>query len=461
MDDGTGPKRDVILITVDSLRADHVFEDGEVFDSLQTLKSLTESGTAFTNAFSNAGYTKSSFLSIFSGTYPWMFESVSGGFGPERPHIAESFSDAGYRTGGFHSNPYLSPDYGYDRGFDYYMGRGDGSEMDKTTFSSKVWQYLVKQIKSDRISQTVRDLYRATGSTFGVQVGGDPYLDAEAINDSVVQWVRQTDGPRFLWIHYMDVHTPYYPHDGTVSEDISKRRAVKLFHKVHKQRGEASEHDLEILRRLYRGELEYLDDCIGELLGDLDTHLNLEESTLAFSSDHGEAFNEHGYVYHPDGVMYDELVNIPLVMTGPGFETRTVDTPVSNVDIVPTLLAAANASVPDACVGHDLRDIAADPPDERFVFTEGYTEVDGTAMVTSGAYKLIRNLGDDETVLYDRHGDPEEQHDCLNENPTVRDKLREALDAHVEMTRNHTGEGREVEVGDDVKDRLQRLGYTD
>lgn len=461
MTDESRMSQNIILITVDSLRADYVFDESEVFNSLQTLKSLSQTGTTFTNAFSNAGYTKSSFLSIFSGTYPWMFESVSGGFGPERPHIAEVLSDVGYLAGGFHSNPYLSPDYGYDRGFDIYMGRGTESEIDQTTFSSKVWQGIIKQLEIDWVSQTVRNLYRTAGSTFGVQVGGDPYLDAEAINSSAIQWARQTEGPRFLWVHYMDVHTPYYPHDGTISEDISKRQAVKLFHRVHKQRDEASERDLELLRRLYRGELQYLDDCLGDLFEGLEENLDLDDSTIVFSSDHGEGFNEHDYVFHPDGVMYDELVHIPLLVKGPRFEAQTVDTPVSNVDIVPTLLAAAGAPVPEACVGSDLHNLVANPPEQRFVFTEGYTEVDGTAMVTSGEYKLIRNLSDEELTLYDRHRDPDERQDRLNDEPAVRDELCEALNAHVEMTRDHTGEGQDVDVGDDVKDRLQRLGYTD
>lgn len=453
--------QDVILITIDSLRADYVFDGSEVRDELPTLKSLSQTGATFTNAFSNAGYTKSSFLSIFSGTYPWMFESVSGGFGPERLHVAELFSDAGYITGGFHSNPYLSPDYGYDRGFNYYMGRGTESDIDKTTLSSKVWQGVIQQIGIDWLSQAVRNLYRTAGSSLGVQVGGDPYIDAEAINDSVVRWVSQTEGPRFLWIHYMDVHTPYYPHEGTVSEDISKRHAVKLFHRVDEQRDEASEQDLKLLRRLYHGELEYLDNCLGELFENLDNHLNLDEATLVFSSDHGEGFNEHGHVFHPDGVMYDELVHIPLLVNGPEVEARTIDAPVSNVDIVPTLLSGAGISVPDACVGRDLRDIATDPPNRRFVFTEGYTEVDGTAMVTSGPYKLIRELSDGTHTLYDRRRDPDEQQNRLDEEPAVRDELSKALDAHIEMTRDHTGEARDVDVSDDVKDRLQRLGYTD
>lgn len=457
----SGAQRDVILLTVDSLRYDYVFDGSTVVEPLDALDSLAGSGTAFSNAFTNAGYTKSSFLSIFSGTYPWMFESVQGGFGPDRPHVADLFADAGYNTGGFHSNPYLDPTYGYDRGFDYYMGRDTSSDVDKTTLSADVWQFITRQIGSRHLSDTVRKLYRFVGAKTGTQLGGDPYLTAEGINESVIRWVRETSGPRFIWVHYMDVHTPYYPHEGTISEDISKRQAVKLFHQAHKRRGETSERKLELLRRLYRGEIEYLDSRIGNLLEQLDEHLDLDEAVLAFSSDHGEAFNEHGYVYHPDGVLYDELVHIPLLIDGPEFDAETVETPVSNVDIVPTLLAAADIDVPDSCVGSDLRVLSSDPPEERLVFTEGYTEVDGRAMVTSGKHKLIRDLEEGKDQLYDRRGDPEETHDRTGEYTEIHDRLGVALEDHVEMARTHTGTEKAVDVDDDVKDRLRRLGYTE
>jgi arylsulfatase A-like enzyme len=258
----------------------------------------------------------------------------------------------------------------------------------------------------------------------------------------------------------MDVHTPYYPHKGTVSEGINKREAVKLFHRVDGQRNQASEHDLELLRRLYRGELEYLDDRLGDLFDRLEDHIDIDESIVAFGSDHGEAFNEHGHVFHPDGVLYDELVHIPLLVSGPEFESANVDTPVSNVDIVPTLLAAADITVPNDCVGRDLADVAAELPD-RYAFSEGWTEDDGRAMVSSEEYKLVLDLEEGWTRLFNRVDDPVEQTDISAENPTVRNQLRAVLDDHVKMTRNHTGERRDVNVDDDVKDRLRRLGYAE
>lgn len=453
-------ERDVVLITVDSLQYDYVYGDSDVTRELDTLQSLADSGTCFTNAFSNASITVASFLSILSGTYPWMFESISGGYGPDRPHVAEELSDAGYATAGFNTNPYLSSSYGHDRGFDYYMGRDNADEIDRDTLSTKLWPLIKQSVPSDRVAQGIRSLYGRVGATLGIQLGGDPYLAVEEVNDSVIQWVERTPGPRFLWIHYMDVHTPYYPHEGTVSEGMSKRRAVRLFHRVNEQGEDASSEDLETLRELYKGEVQYFDRKLGELLKNLNDHLDLEETLIALTSDHGEAFGEHGNVFHPDGALRDELTHVPLVVDGPGFDTDTdVETPVSNVDLVPTLLSAAGVSIPDVCIGEDLSEIVDSRPDDRTVFAEAYGRDDGKVMATDGRHKLIRDIRTGEEVLFDRENVPAESEDVIGDRPRVRRHLNEAIDDHLEMVRGHEGRERSIDVDEETKSRLRMLGY--
>jgi len=453
-------QRDVVLITVDSLRASYVYDDAGVAEHLQHIGKLADDGTMFTNAFSNAGITKASFLSILSGTYPWMFGPIPAGFDSERPHLAAHCREAGISTAGFNTNPYLSPTYGYDRGFDYYMGRDSDDEIDQTTVSAKFWPIL-KEALPDSLSRSIRSTYGTVGKKFGIQLGGDPYVSAEAVNESVIEWVSRTSSPRFIWIHYMDVHTPYYPREGTVSEGISQRRAVKLFHKANELRNETPPEDLEVLERLYRGEIEYLDRCLGELFEDLDQHIDVDNSVVAFGSDHGEVFGEHGEVFHPDGVLYDPFVQVPLIVRGPGFERDAVETPVSNADIVPTLLSAANVSVPDECVGTDLSQFVADPSANRTVFAEAHTSETDKVMATNGRYKLIRHLADGSEYLYDRYQNPAETYNRVDDFPAVRTELAAAIDDHLTQVRapNQDTDSASVEVGDDVKTRLRMLGY--
>lgn len=110
-----GDIKSVVLVTVDSLRADYVF-GSKTPGSLETLPWLVDDRLAFSNAFSNAVYTKGSFRSILSGTYMWTFDSASDGYGPDRPHVTELLSGAGYATAGFQTNAFLGPTYNYGRG---------------------------------------------------------------------------------------------------------------------------------------------------------------------------------------------------------------------------------------------------------------------------------------------------------------------------------------------------------
>lgn len=453
----------VVLITVDSLRCDFVYDGTNVKDSLENLQALAEEGTDFTNAFSNACITKASFLSILSGTYPWMYGSIAGGFGEERPHIGTCFSEAGYTTGGFHSNPFLGPVYGYDRGFDYYTGRESEGELDgagrERTVSTAVWDLFSENVPIPGVFDALYSIRRRLGSKLGIQLGGDPYLSAEEINDIVTQWLRETSGPRFLWVHYMDVHTPYYPHEGTVSEGISKRRAIKLFHRVDSQREDAAAEDVEVLKQLYKGEIEYFDRRLGNLLDTVDDYLALDNTLVAFTSDHGEAFKEHDAVLHPDGVLYDEHTHIPMIVRGPEFGSTTSTIPVSNVDLMPTLLAASDVPIPPECTGEDLKTVLDQEPDERTVFAEAYSPENGKVMVTDGTYKLIRHLDDGTERLYNRQGDPNERHDLAEDILDVRARLSRAVDDHVSTVQQDGHGSYSVEITEDVRSRLRRLGY--
>jgi len=449
----------IVLVTVDSLQYDYVVSDGDEPTDLPTLSSLATEGTFFENAFSTAGITKSSFLTIFSGTYPWMFGSTPGGFGPERPHIASVLGDTDYTTGGFNTNPYLSRTYGFDRGFDYYMGRDKNEATDPTTPMAKYWPVIKESLPSNRLWKVIRSMYGTAGERLGVQLGGDPYPTAGEVHQTVFQWLDRTDGPRFLWVHYMDVHTPYYPRENTVSADLGHREAIRLFHRVHRLGTDTAPETLERLERLYRGEVEHFDRRLGEFVEGLAEYVDLEETLFIVTSDHGEAFGTHDAVFHPDGKLFDQQIHVPLVVRGPGFDGGQVSTPVSTADIVPAILDAAGESVPDACVGDSLAALLEDPPGDRTVFAQGHDPETGIAMVTDERYKLVRDLESGTESLYDRQADPGELTDCSREEPEVAARLRDELERELQVARSYASDVEEVHVDEAVKTRLQMLGY--
>lgn len=451
--------KNILLVTVDSLRADYVF-GSKAPESLEVLPQLISEGIQCTNAFSNAGYTKASFLSILSGTYPWMFGSVGDGFGPDRPHIARLLSDAGYETAGFHTNTYLSPTYNYDRGFDHYLGRDTQTDGNGAGSVRAVYTDLVERaVATPGLSDVIHRVYTSFGKRLGIQLGTHLYNPAAELNDSVVEWTRNQSDPVFVWVHYMDVHNPYYPHEGTVSEDISRRTAIKLFHRANELRSDTPEDDLETLERLYRGEIEYLDRHLGDLFGRLDDTLGMDDTLIAFTSDHGEAFNERGYVFHPGSALYDENVHIPMILHGPDIGRGTVETPVSNVDLVPTLLSNAGIEPPASTVGEDLTDFLSQPPGDRYAYAQAYSREDGHAMITDGNYKLIRHLETGEEELYDRRVNSEDAHDCIQEYPGVREEFAAALDEHIRSVEESRCRDGDIAVPESVRLQLRKLGY--
>lgn len=451
--------KNIVLITVDSLRADYVF-GSKAPDSLEALPWLANEGIRFTNAFSNAAYTKGSFLSIMSGTYPWMFNPSQDGYGPDRPHIAELLSDAGYTTAGFHTNPYLSPTYNYDRGFDYYLGRDSTGDDSTSESAGTFYNKLIERVAaSQKVSSVAHRLYESVGRYTGIQLSSSLYKPAEDLNEAVIEWIQESSQPVFVWIHYMDVHTPYYPHEGTISEDISRRKAIKLFYKAHELRDETPASDINSLESLYRGEIRYLDQQLSIFFDKLDETLGLTDTLVAFSSDHGEAFNEKGHVFHPGYVLYDENIHIPMILRGPGIGQGEVETPVSNIDLVPTLLSEVGLEPPKSTVGDNVTTFLTQPPNERQVFAEAWTPKDGHVMVTDGRYKLIRHLRTNEEELYDRHETPKEIHDLSRERSDIHSELSAALDEHIRFVERSHGRRGDVEVTENVRRQLRKLGY--
>jgi len=254
----------------------------------------------------------------------------------------------------------------------------------------------------------------------------------------------------------MDVHNPYYPHEGTVSEGLSRRKAIKLFHRVNEQRGDAPQTDIDTLERLYRGEIEYFDRELGDFLERLDDTIGLDDTLVVFSSDHGEAFNERGVVFHPGSALYEENVHIPIIVRDPEIGHSTVETPVSNVDLVPTLLSAADIDGPEELVGRDLTTLHSHPPDDRFVFAEAYSQEDGYAMVTDGKYRLLRDMAAGEDTLYSRFESTRSNGEAPEK---VREELSAALDEHIDSVEQFDGQGGDVEVTEDVRLQLRKLGY--
>lgn len=419
--------KNIILITVDSLRYDYAIESPEHGPTPRTpvMNTLRKSGRNYTNARVTGPSTRTSFPGLLTSTYPWEYDGWQYNSLDGRPHLAEELSDVGYSTGGFHSNEFLINGSGYERGFDRYFGYESGHK-----------QFL----------------YFRDNAPFEP----DPILGGDELTRIAGDWLTDAPEPVFCWVHYMDVHLPYRPHRGTPSERISPQTAQRLLGK-YVNGVELTSDELDILRALYAGEVAFLDACIGALLDRITQRFSPEETVVVLTADHGELLGEDGRIGHPD-VLRETLLDVPLVILDSS-DSGTVNAPVSTVDLFPTLLEYAGAAVPDECRGVSLRNGPSST--DREVFAHCGTPSDGKVMVARSEYELIRNLDSDADTLRTRSND-----DPTRDDSDARRELRSSLDAHLDdvMSRRTVDDDdvpveQMMEDRDGFEERLEALGY--
>jgi arylsulfatase A-like enzyme len=447
--------QNTLLVTIDSLRADHVGHLGYSRDTTPNIDRLADKGASFTNAFAQACNTRPSFPSILTSAYATMYggyESIS----EEQTVVSEVFQQEGYETAGFHSNLYLSADLGYGRGFDtFYDSKTDPS------LTARLRQGVKDRLNPDSI---VYKVLASAVDTAERQAGaniGSVYVSADEITDRAIEWIEETDtdSPHFLWVHYMDVHHPYVPPPQYQrefrDEPISERRAIKLRRKMIEEPDTVTDDELADILDLYDSEIRFCDSEIDRLVSQSKEAWG--DVNVMVTSDHGEAFGEHGtFSHHPN--FYEEVIRVPLVFDD-GDHDGEYDEFVGLIDIPPTLVDAAGLSIPDSFHGETLyklfdgdwrRDailgdwVNTDTGEERFAYRDD-------------RWKYIRHGSGEE--LYDLVDDPEEKENVVDEHKDVVDECREAVDDHREEVERTATDIDDVEMEEHVKERLRNLGY--
>lgn len=419
-----GKDKNVVLVTIDALRADHVYGSRPETPILDT---FSENGLTFSTALANGCSSRSAFPAIVTGTHAWQYgghrrEDLRG-----RPHVAEELSEAGYATGGFHSNAFLVSGTGYERGFDEYF------------------DYEIGRKQFDYFNESP-----------GPHV--DPTIDGHELNREAIRWLRSVDPPVFCWLHYMDIHFPYRPVQHTASDEISYRESERLRKKLHADE-ELTDQEWETVETLYRGQVEYVDECLGALFGSIAQQLPPDETVVIITADHGELLGENGRQGHVEAPR-EEILGVPLIVRD-SENQGTVRTPVSGTDVVPTVLSYANVDVPDRCEGQPLQPGAQ--PDDRYVFAHVGDREDGELLVADEEHVLVRELqSGDETFLETETWDRLEP----TEVPSA-ETLRSEIDAHyakVRATGDLVSGPRSTDPQGEQErraERLRALGYRD
>jgi arylsulfatase A-like enzyme len=448
---------DILLITVDSLRADHVGYHGYEREVTPYIDELAADASVFTRAYAHAGGTKFAFPSILTSVYPLMYGGYRG-VSDEQTVVSEVFQDAGYQTGGFHSNLYISSDFGYDRGWDeFFDSKSDAS------LTAQLRQWAKTNLNDTPIFPLLKRGYDLVESSGGVNVGS--YITpADEITDYAIDWIEDTDDdrPSFLWVHYMDVHHPFLPPEEYqrefLDETVSHRDSIKLRRKLIEEPENVTEAELQTTLDLYDAEIRFTDDQIRRLVEAAETQWG--DVTTMFTADHGEHFLDHGYF--SGAQLMDVKMHVPLFVSGWG-DSGEYDDLVGLVDIPPTLVDHAGLDIPETFHGRSLRDLVFDSEWDReeILGGLGLTADDRRYVCRERDWKYIRRPPGTDDELYDLETDPEEQTNVAADHPDVVRRLSKKVDEHEETITATETDRQEADLSEDAKERLRRLGYAE
>ncbi|MGB0684674.1 MAG: sulfatase [Planctomycetota bacterium] len=329
-----GDRRPVILISIDSLRADftspygHVprFAPNEV--TTPFLNRMAAEGVVFERASAASSWTLPSHMSMLTGMNPLehAIRSRKWSLNPDVGLVSNKFQRAGYATGGVFSAPFLHPVWGFHRGFDMYV---PGPAYLGTLEAAEA-------LAANRKSDTVTELHDTSHTD---------NRTAEPVIDKALAWLeedRRYAEPFFLFLHLWDPHYDYFPPEDYRARFVPEDDGNVVGDELMKPDRVPGPEEMEVLKALYEAEIRYTDDQIARLWEQLEAWGIADAVIIAVTSDHGDEFLEHGDRGHHH-TLYEEVIHVPLVLRAPGIAPAGVRVggTVSNIDLAPTLLDLA------------------------------------------------------------------------------------------------------------------------
>jgi len=395
----------VILLVIDTLRADHLGCYGYHYDTSPNIDRLAKEGVIFEKAYPTDVPTQPSFTSMFTGLRGIQTGIVSHSetenLSEQIPCFPEILSQKGVTTAAV-STLYMMRRW-FARGYQYYMDPVAGLRS--------------------RLQQ----------------------VDAEEINSMALPWIRENkDKDFFIFIHYWDPHMLYLPpkpyrrlfYQGNESDpenhslDVLKTQPVWPFAKGHLEAIGKNITDIKYVVAQYDGEIRYADDNVGELMDLLEDLGISDETAVILTSDHGESLGEHHFYFDHHGV-YETTIHVPLIIKYPqeiSEGTKVKDLVQSTICIAPTILNLFGIDIPRSMEGKDLIKIAKgeEKGSEEIYSNMGIWTAKRT--IRTERWKLIKTLDKSfwetpEIELYDMKEDPDETENLASERPEIVDKL--------------------------------------
>jgi arylsulfatase A-like enzyme len=419
------PCRDcnVILISVEATRADHLDLYGYHRRTMPLLGGYAEGGMVFDNAFVQAPWTRPSMASLHTSLYSFN-HGVKGATDDDFIRdsfttLAEELSAAGFKTAAFVTISNVKSVFGFSQGFDHF---------DETDVFDK---------------------------------------RAMDVNEHIKEWVKNNkDGRFFVWVHYIDPHDPYMP---PIVFNIFQNRSYTGSVKPHSElaglewkecrrnlscRISLSAEDVQHMADFYDGELRYVDFALDDLFSFLSDEGLFNKSLIMVTADHGAEFMDHGLLGH--GIsLYNEVVHVPLIVWAPRLKPGRAIKHVALVDIYPTVLSFVGRRPPAGIDGVDLFEGRHD-----YIIMENYLYPRTKKAVVKDGWKFILSIYPDNSTareLYYLFDDPYELFNLTAEQPAVARELESLIDSTVVERKFVEGAGRQVD--EQTLQHLRSLGY--
>ena len=404
----------ILLLTLDCLRADHMSCYGYNRTTTPCIDELCERSTQYSNHMANGPTTPNSFPSIMCSRY--RLEMPGNALPKKWLTIAQILKESGYKTIGMSSmNPWTSAFFGYQRGFDIFNDYMICDNPNPINVMEK-W---------GRVTWLVKNLYDLLGDTMERSRKQDLRFALDVIKMTRSSKMKN---PWFLWAHFMDTHAEYFPERLYYG---NKRLRVNWYRKILNKIVTMDKHPNINIRQdiidLYDSAVRQVDTTIGEVLKNID----FDNTMVILTSDHGEAFEEHEHWTHAYNSIYEELLKVPLLIHYPQQETHTVvPRPSSSVDILPTITDVTGSIAPPITRGISLLDGI---PMDRAIYHEGHRVAslkkassvrERARGITFGNNRLVIEYEPTQMRLFNLNADPRENINLVNDTQYRRKKHR-------------------------------------
>lgn len=439
----------IVIVLLDTLRADHLGVYGYARPTSPRIDELAGRGIVFDHAYSTSNWTRPSVASLLTSTMPSRHGAieVNRRIAATTPLLAEALSVRGYAVGFFTVGVNVEPSDGYARGVDEFFTLHSRSVVDTTLFMRHV----------------ILPLARATmgsGGTPGTAHGSQPVM----LTDAATRWAETVPArrPLALYVHYHGPHSPYAPPREIALELNGREPDPRFEEHPENWAGENAlvPEDRDRIVAQYDAEVLWHDRSVGALLDRLQALGRLDNAVVIVTADHGEGFGEHGNWAHGVG-MWNETVRIPMILwaSDPALAAGRIATPVSLLDLAPTITDFADAPTPASFDGGSLRPLLTSGEEpERFVVIENPKHDELGLRTAEWAYFEGATPAGHMQWLY-RADDLRQERDLGAEHPDLLATFHELLVARREADRERADESEVMELDEDRVEQLKALGY--